>query len=64
VTGTPGDRRNNRTLAILIIATALCYAVGYPIALVGNSNIGWVLVSIGGLLLVALVAVVIRRIHG
>jgi hypothetical protein len=51
-------------LTILIIATALCYAVGYPLALVGKSNIGWVFVSAGGLMLVALVAVVIRRIHG
>lgn len=64
MTGTSGDRRNNRTLTILIIATALCYAVGYPLALVGKSNIGWVFVSAGGLMLVALVAVVIRRIHG
>ena len=64
MTGTRGDRSNNRPLAILIVATALCYAIGYPVALIGNSNIGWVLVSIGGLLLVALIAVVIRRIHG
>ena len=64
MTGTRGDHRNNRLLAILIVATALCYAIGYPVALIGNSNIGWVLVSIGGLLLVALIAVVIRRIHG
>ncbi len=64
MTGSRGDHRNNRPLAVLIVATALCYAVGYPVALIGNSNIGWVLVSIGGVLLVALVAVTIRRIHG
>jgi hypothetical protein len=63
MTGTRGDHRNNRPLAILILATALCYAVGYPVALIGDSNIGWVLVSLGGVLLVALVIVVIRRIH-
>lgn len=64
MTGSRGDHRNNRPLAVLIVATALCYAVGYPVALIGNSNIGWVLVSIGGVLLVALVAVTIWRIHG
>ena len=49
----PGDRPNNRPLWILVAATALCYAVGYPLALIGNST-RWVIWSrLGGPLLVA-----------
>lgn len=47
----------------LIIATALAYAVGYPVALIGGSPIGWVLVMAGGLLLLWLGVVTIKRIQ-
>jgi hypothetical protein len=46
------------------VAAALSYAIGYPVALVGGSAFGWVLVSLGGVLLLALGAVTVRRIHG
>ena len=47
---------------MLGVASALCYALGYPIALIGNSPWGWLLVTLGGVLLVALLVVTIRRI--
>jgi hypothetical protein len=53
----------NRTQMRLIVAVALCYLVGYPIALVAKSPIGWVLVTLGGLFLFALAGVTIARVH-
>jgi hypothetical protein len=50
-------------LTVLIAATVLCYAVGYPLALIGHSDIGWIFVFLGGPLLIAVLAVVIRRVH-
>jgi hypothetical protein len=44
------------------VLSALCYALGYPIALVGNSPWGWLLVTLGGVLLVVLLWLTIRRI--
>jgi hypothetical protein len=58
-----GDRGAPRRLTILAVVTALCYAVGYPVALLGHSNIGWVLVTLGGVLLVALAVLLIRHVH-
>ncbi len=55
--------RPDRTQWRLIIAAAVAYAVGYPVALVAGSPTGWVLVSLGGLLLLALGIVTIRRIQ-
>ena len=50
-----------RLLWILGCATVLCYAIGYPLALLARSSVGWVFVTLGGPLLVAFVVVVIRR---
>lgn len=50
-------------IAWLAGGAALCYAVGYPLALVGHSVAGWVLVFLGGPFLIALGVVVIRRVH-
>jgi len=47
----------------LLGATLLCYAIGYPVALLGHSIVGWALVFLGGPLLLALGAVTIRRVH-
>jgi hypothetical protein len=55
--------REDRALKILVALTALCYAIGYPVALVGHSNAGWVLVFLGGPLLIALIVLVIRRVQ-
>jgi hypothetical protein len=63
VSGTEEQRRSNRLLFGLIAVTALCYAVGYPLALIGDSDFGWVLVTLGGPLLIAVGVVVIRRFH-
>jgi hypothetical protein len=59
---TSGDRED-RALKILLAATALCYAIGYPVALVGHSGVGWVLVFLGGPLLIAVLVLVIRRVQ-
>ncbi len=50
-------------LRFLVIATALCYSIGYPLAIVGHSSVGWVLVALGGPLLIALGIIVIKRVH-
>lgn len=58
-----GDRPGDRLLWTLVAATALCYAIGYPLALFGKSSLGWVLVTVGGPLLAAVVWLVIRRVQ-
>jgi hypothetical protein len=58
---TSRDEREARVLRMLIAATALCYAIGYPVALVGHSNIGWIFVALGGPFLIAVLILVIRR---
>lgn len=55
--------RADRTLKLLLAGTVLCYALGYPLALIGHSNVGWIFVFLGGPLLIALIAVVIRRVQ-
>lgn len=50
----------SRRLWVLAGATAACYAIGYPVALVAGSPLGWLLVGLGGLLLLALGAAVVR----
>lgn len=47
-------------LVLLLSATALCYLIGYPLALVWHSNIGWALVFLGGPLLIGSGAAIIR----
>lgn len=59
-----GLPRPNRVQSWLIGLACLAYAVGYPTALVADSVIGWVLVSLGGLFLLALGVVTIRRMGG
>ena len=54
----------SRTLYLLLAATLACYGIGYPVALWGHSAAGWVLVFLGGPLLLTLGALTIRRIHG
>lgn len=54
--------RPNRAQYWLIALAALSYAVGYPTALVGGWVGGWVLVSLGGILLLVLGVVTIRRV--
>jgi hypothetical protein len=47
----------------LLVAVAVCYGIGYPVAVVGGSSMGWALVTLGGLPLIALGVVTVRRIH-
>lgn len=47
----------------LLVAIAACYGLGYPIALIAHSNLGWLLVTLGGGFLIALGVVTVRRIH-
>jgi hypothetical protein len=63
-TMTTSRDRGDRALWLLVAATAICYAVGYPLALIGGSNVGWVFVTLGGPLLVAVVVLLIRRAQG
>ena len=44
-------------------AAVLCYGIGYPLALIGHSVAGWVLVFLGGPCLIGLGVVAIRRVH-
>jgi hypothetical protein len=48
---------------VLFPITALCYLVGYSLALAANSAVGWVLVWAGGPLLIACGVITVRRIH-
>ena len=54
--------RPTRSQVTLGVTSALCYAAGYPLALVLDSPWGWLLVTLGGVLLAALVVVTVRRI--
>lgn len=58
-----GKARPNRTQIILGVACLLAYAVGYPVAIIGDSPFGWVLVTLGGVFLFAFLIVTIRRIN-
>ena len=58
-----GPRRPTRAQALLGVGSAVCYAVGYPLALVADLSWGWLLVMLGGLLLIGLGAVTVARIH-
>ena len=57
----PADDR--RTLWLLLAATVACYGTGYPLALWGHSAAGWVLVFLGGPLLLTLGVQTIRLLH-
>ena len=58
-----GRLQPDRVQLLLGVATVLAYAVGYPLALVVGSPFGWVLVTLGGVFLLALGVVTVRRIH-
>lgn len=58
-TSRPVDRR----LTLLLIITAACYAIGYPLALIGHSAVGWGFVALGGPFLIAVGVIVIARVH-
>jgi hypothetical protein len=47
---------------VLAVAMVVCYAVGYPVAILGHSPIGWGFVMLGGVLLFLLILVTVRRI--
>jgi hypothetical protein len=55
--------RATRSQQVLIVAVLLSYLIGYPVALMVDSSIGWVLVTLGGVFLMALGVVTIRRVH-
>ena len=40
-----------------------CYAVGYPLAIIWDSSVGWALVTLGGVVLLCLGVVTIRLVH-
>jgi hypothetical protein len=54
--------RLTRAQVLLAAATFVSYAVGYPVAIAAHSAVGWVLVMLGGVFLMLLVGVTIRRI--
>ena len=56
----PGRRRS---LWLLLAATLACYGAGYPLALWGHSAAGWVLVFLGGPLLLTLGVLTVRVLH-
>lgn len=58
-----GLPRPDRTQVRIALAAAACYAVGYPVALAADQPWGWILVTLGGVLLAALVVVTVRRIE-
>jgi hypothetical protein len=45
------------------VAALVSYALGYPLALVADQGLGWVLVMVGGVCLLGLGVVTVRRIH-
>jgi fatty acid desaturase len=53
----------NRRQWLLIASAALCYLIGYPLALIGHWAIGWLFVGLGGVVLIVLAAVTIDRVH-
>ena len=54
---------SRRTPWVLLAATVACYGTGYPLALWGHSDAGWVLVFLGGPLLLTLGVLTVRRLH-
>jgi hypothetical protein len=58
-----GVPRPSGAQSALVAATGLCYLVGYPVALFANAALGWTLVTLGGVFLLSLGVVTIRRIH-
>jgi len=61
--GLNANIRPTRSQIVLGLLALLAYGVGYPVALIGGSSVGWVLVTLGGFFLLALGVVTIRRIN-
>ncbi len=59
----PSPTGQQRSLSRLAVATVATYLVGYSLVLVAHSPVGWVLVSLGGLLLLATGIQTVRQIH-
>lgn len=59
---TPTRAHPTRAQIILGAAALLSYGVGYPIALLVHSAIGWAFVTVGGIFLLALGVVTVRHI--
>ena len=55
--------RMTRAQVVLAACMLLCYGIGYPLALIGHSPTGWLLVTFGGVFLIALGIITVRRIH-
>ncbi len=55
--------RLTRAQKWLLALAVVSYAVGYPLGIVLDWGIGWVLVSVGGLFLMALGVVTVQRVH-
>ncbi len=47
----------------LLALAAVSYAVGYPLGIILEWGIGWLLVSLGGVFLLALGVVTVRRMN-
>jgi hypothetical protein len=58
-----GNSRPNRSQIVFGGAAVVSYGVGYPVAIVGDYQWGWILVALGGVFLLALGTVTIARIH-
>ena len=50
-------------IAWWLLAAALCYALGYPLALISHWKGGWVLVFLGGIFLLAAGFLTVRWLH-
>lgn len=46
-----------------LLAAALCYALGYPLALISDWTGGWVLVFLGGPCLIVAGVLTVRWVH-
>jgi len=52
-----------RAQVVLAACMLLCYGIGYPLALIGRSPFGWLLVTLGGVFLIALGIITVPRLH-
>jgi hypothetical protein len=57
------ELRPSRSQTISGGAALVSYAVGYPLAIFGHSPIGWIVVMLGGVFLLCLGAITVRRVH-
>ena len=57
-----GSARPTRGQLVSGIASLGAYALGYPLAIVGGSGFGWVLVMLGGVFLLVFGILTVQRI--